>query len=136
MSIDLDQLGKKLHSKLDSGIGQLKTAQSHLADLQKETTAAIQSKLDKANQALAAKKQQAADAKEKVEAYLSNKTAETQAAVAEWKSSHDRKKLEKRAERAEQYAESCVEMALYYADTAEAAILEAVAARKDADEAG
>lgn len=30
MSIDFDHMGKKLHSKLDSGIGFLKTAKTHL----------------------------------------------------------------------------------------------------------
>ena len=54
-------------------------------------------------------------------------------AVAEWKANHDRKKLEKRAERAEKHAESCIELAFYYALAAQAAILEAAAARQDAD---
>ncbi len=136
MNIDFDQLGKKLHAKLDSGIDQLKTAKSHLADLQKETADAIQAKLNAAKQALENKEHEAAAAKSKMEEFLGNKTAQTQAVVAEWKTSKNHKKLEKRADRAEIYAESCVEMALYYADTAQVAILEAVAARKDANDAG
>jgi hypothetical protein len=59
----------------------------------------------------------------------------TEAAVAEWKASHDRKKLEKRAERTEKYADSCVDLALYYAAEAQVAILEAAAARQDANNA-
>ena len=49
-----------------------------------------------------------------------------------WKTNRDRKKLEKRAEK---NAEACIAVALYSAEEAEVAILEAVAARKDADEA-
>jgi hypothetical protein len=135
MDIDFDQLGKKLHAKLDSGVNQLKTAKTHLEDLQKETEAAIQTKLDAAKEALETKKQEAAAAMAKMEEFVETKKAETQAAVAEWKANHDRKKLEKRAERAGKYAESCVEMALYYAAESQVAILEAVAARKDADDA-
>jgi hypothetical protein len=63
------------------------------------------------------------------------KKAETQAAVAEWKENRDRKKLEKRAERAQKYAEACIAMALCAAEEAEVAILEAAAARRDADDA-
>ncbi|MBM1003820.1 MAG: hypothetical protein N839_0015595, partial [Desulfofustis sp. PB-SRB1] len=45
----------------------------------------------------------------------------------------DRQKLEKRAERAHNYAEARIAMALYSIEEAEVAILEAVAAQKDAD---
>ena len=69
------------------------------------------------------------------EAYIKTKTAETEAAVAEWKASHDSKKLEKRAERTEKYADSCVDLALYYAAEAQVAIFEAAAARQDSDDA-
>ena len=44
-------------------------------------------------------------------------------------------KLVKRAERAEKYAETCVDVALAAAAEAEEAILEALAARMDADNA-
>ncbi len=64
---------------------------------------------------------------------MEDKKAETQAAVVEWKANRDRKKLEKRAERAEKNAEACIAVALCSAEEAEVAILEAVAARKDAD---
>ena len=46
-----------------------------------------------------------------------------------------RKKLEKRAERAEKYADDCIEVASFSAAEAQVAILEAVAARRDADDA-
>ena len=60
-----------------------------------------------------------------MEEYVKGKAAETEEAVAEWKANHDRKKLEKRAERAEKHAASSIELALYYALAAQAAILEA-----------
>ena len=135
MNINLDELGKKLHAKLDRGIDQLKAAKAHLEDVHKETEAAIQAKLKAAEETLEAKKQEAAAAKAGMEEFVEVKKVETRAAVAEWKANRDSKKLKKRAERAEKYAESCVEMALYYAAESQVAILEAVAARKDADDA-
>ena len=134
MNFNIDEMGKKLHAKLDSGIDQLKAAKSHLEDFTKETEDAIQSKLDAAKETLEAKKQEASAAMARLEKLLEAKKTETQAAVAEWKANHDQKKLEKRAERAEKYADECVELALYYAAEAQVAILEAVAARTDADE--
>ena len=57
MNINLDELGKKLHDKLDSGIDQLKVAKAHLEDVEKETKGAIQTKLNAAKEILEAKKQ-------------------------------------------------------------------------------
>jgi CHASE3 domain sensor protein len=134
MNINLDELGKKLHAKLDRGIDQLKAAKAHLEDVHKETEAAIQAKLKAAQETLEAKKQEAAAAKARVEEIVESKKDETQAAVAEWKANRDRKKLEKRAERAQKYAEACIAVALDSAEEAEVAILEALAARRDADD--
>ena len=136
MNINIDEMGKKLHAKLDSGIDQLKAAKSHLEDFTKETEDAIQSKLDAAKEAVEEKKQEAATAKTKLEEYVEAKKDETTSAVSEWKANRDLKKLEKRAERAEKNADVCVELALYYAGEAQVAILEATAARIDADNAG
>ncbi len=119
--------------RLDSGIGQLKAAKSHLEDIQKETEAAIQTKLTAAKETVEAKKQEAATAKAGVEEFVEAKKAETQAAVEEWKANCNRKKLEKRAERAANHAEACVVVALCSAEEADVAILEAVAAQKDAE---
>jgi vacuolar-type H+-ATPase subunit I/STV1 len=136
MNINIDEMGKKLHAKLDSGIDQLKAAKSHLEDFTKETEDAIQSKLDAAKEAVEEKKQEAATAKTKLEEYVEAKKDETTAAVDGWKANRDLKKLEKRAERAEKNADVCVELALYYAGEAQVAILEATGARIDADNAG
>ena len=135
MSIDLYQFGKKLHTKLDNGIDQLKSAKAYLESLQKETEAAIQKRIKTAKTALEEKKKDVEAAKERLAEFVEDKTAETQATVSEWKTSRDRKKLEKRAERAQKRAEAFIALALYASEEAEVAILEAVAARKDADEA-
>ena len=135
MGIKLDEYGKRFHGKLDSGIDFLKTAKTHLEDFSKETGDSVKMKLNAAKETLEAKKHEATAAKEKTDAYIKTKKAETEAVVAEWKANHDSKKLEKRAERTESYADSCVDLALYYAAEAQVAILEAAAARQDVDDA-
>jgi hypothetical protein len=135
MAIDLNEMEKTLHAKLDSGMDQLKKAKVQVEDFYKETEANIQDKLASAEKTLDAKKQDAVAAKDRLEDYVSAKTSETKAAVAEWKATHDQKKLEKHAERAEKNAEDCIEIAMCAAAEAQVAILEAVAARKDAEDA-
>ena len=90
--------------------------------------------MNAAKESLEATKKKASAATARLEELVEAKKTETKAAVAEWKANHDQKKLEKRAEGAEKYADGCVELALYYAAEAQVAILEAVAARTDADE--
>lgn len=133
MDISLDEIGERLHGKIDSAIDGLKAAKTHLENVQKETEQAIQTKLAAAKENLEGKRQEIVAARASLEGLIKDKKAETEAAVAEWKAQHDRKKLEKRAERAEHYADACVEIALSAVVDAEIAILEAAAARKDAD---
>jgi hypothetical protein len=80
------------------------------------------------------KKQDAVAARTKLEELVEAKKDETKEMVTEWKTNHNQKKLEKRAARAEKYAEACVVMAQCTAEEAVVAILEAVAARQDADD--
>jgi hypothetical protein len=135
MSIDFHQVKKTLHAKLDNGIDQLKSAKIHLEDMENEAEASVKAKLSAAKEAVDAKKQDVSAAKARLEELVETKKSETKAAVAEWKTNHDLKKLEKRAERAEKDAEASVEVASFYTVEAQVAILEAVAARKDFDDA-
>ncbi len=135
MNINLDEIGKKLHEKIDSSINGLKSTKAYLENVQKETETAIQTRLNAARDTVEGKKQEAAAAKASLEGLIEEKKTETEAAVAEWKANHDRKKLEKRADRAEKYADLCVELVMSATVEAEIAILEAAAARKDADNA-
>jgi len=135
MGINLDKLGKKLHKNLDSGIEKLKSAQSSLENVGKETESAVHTKMEAAKKSLEAKKDEAVASKDRFEKFLEEKKSETTSAVNDWKVKHDIKKLEKRAEKAEKHAESAISLALYYAEEAEVAIWEAVAARLDVDAA-
>jgi len=134
MSINLDALSGKLHAKIDGSIEQLKSTKAHLANIQKETGTAIQAKLDAAKEAVEAKKGQAEAAVKNLEELVDSKKAESKELVADWKANREQKKLEKRAKRAEKYAEICIELAIFATEKADLAILEAVAAQKDAED--
>jgi hypothetical protein len=45
MNMNLDELGKKLHGKIDNGINHLKTAKDHLENVKMEAETAIQTNL-------------------------------------------------------------------------------------------
>ena len=117
------------------GLEKLKAMKAHLETASKETEAAINTKLSDTKAVLEEKKQTCADAKKRLQELVEDKKTETKEAIADWKATLNSKKLQMRAERTKKYAESCVEIALYAALEAEKAILEAVAARKDADRA-
>ena len=134
MQVDIDELGKRLHAKLDHGIDRLKTVQAHLESLHKETETTIQAKLSAARETLVALKQEAAAGKAALEKFVEDTKVETHAAVAEWKAKRDRQKLEKRSERTRKYAEASIAVALCAVQEAEVAVLEAVAARRDVDD--
>ncbi|MGI9570944.1 MAG: hypothetical protein ACR2PH_14695, partial [Desulfobulbia bacterium] len=115
MGINLDELGKKLHKNLDSGIEKLKSAQSSLMSVEKETESAVHAKMETAKKSLEEKKEEAAATKDRFEKFLEEKKSETTSAVSDWKAKHEVKKLEKRADKVEKYAESAISLALYYA---------------------
>ena len=71
-----------------------------------------------------------ADAKKRIE----EKKAETSSKIDEWKANRDQRKLEKRADRSEDYAAVCIVIAANSVAEAELATLEAIEARLLAEE--
>lgn len=94
---------------------------------------ALRKKLDQAARKVESQKQAVVRAKNNVQNWFEQKKVEAQATVDEWKSNHEAKKLAHRADRAEEYAAAAMLMAQASIDEAEHAVLEAIAARLDAD---
>ena len=132
MNISRNEVTKNLHAKLDESLCALKATKNHLESYQKATEAAVNVQLKMAKTALKEKKQKIDASKARFEELIEAKKEESVAAVAEWKAKRNQQKLEKRVERAEQYADACVTLAMYYSAEAELAILEAITARQDA----
>jgi hypothetical protein len=127
----IDELGEKLHTRLDKGLEQLKIMKVHLEKAPKDAEAAVTTKLDAVKLALKEKKQECEAARERLHEMIQDKKTETRDSIADWKATLNHKKLEKRALRAEKLAGIRVEVALYAVLEAEEAILEAISARKE-----
>lgn len=99
------------------------------------TTAAIDEEVQSARDALSRIKDDADAARARMRAQLHEKKSETEDVVAEWKRKRQRDKLERRAEDAEAYAAWAVMAATASIDEAALSVLQAVAARLDAERA-
>jgi hypothetical protein len=92
-------------------------------------------KLDEAKASLAAKKQEFDEYRAKLKIQFESKESEVQSSVDEWKASREVKKLENRAEKAEDRATTSVYMAMAMMEEAEEATLTAICNRMDAEAA-
>ena len=131
MNEKMEALRNKLPGKLDSGIDNLETVQKQLSSQMMEAEDAVRSRLDEAKTEAESLKQKLIDKKNRLKELTEEKMQETEADIAGWKAGRELKKLEKRAERAEQYAENCIEVALCAIAEADEAVLEAICARMD-----
>lgn len=119
----------------------LKSAESYLTETKDHLTAAVKESADeletRAKNALArleAKREQAASAKQKVLHYLEEKKDELIAKLEDWRVDREIEKLEKAADAKEEHAVNAVITAAYALLEAEAAVLDALKARKIAVE--
>ena len=124
-----DGLRERLNA-LERGIQSVKT---NVQALPAKAEKALREKLDDVRTKLQAQKERVEKARLDLKARADQKVAETMEAINEWKAKREVRKLNARAERAEAYAEAAMVLALASIDEAEEAVLDAVAARKDAD---
>ena len=129
MSQKIDNLRTSLQTKLNAISDQLNTVKTNLENYSNEVESSIHTKLDAAKAQLEAKKQEIINAKTKLAERVEAKEAE----IEEWKAKREHEKLVARADRAEDYAATAIIIALAAVEEAEIAILEAVAARIDAE---
>ena len=122
-----------LHARIDAVGKHLKGAMDELESGAKDTQATLNAKLEGAKAKAAEMKADGEAAKVRLQELAEAKKADLEGQVADWKAKHQKDKLNKRAERAEKYAETYVAVALASAAEAEEAILDALAARMDAD---
>jgi chromosome segregation ATPase len=135
MSTAIDNFTSQLHDNLTAVEDRAKLLKHNIKSAAKKNQADIQSKLDEAKASLAAKKQEFDDYRAKLKTQFEDKESEVQSSVDEWKASREVKKLEHRAEKAEDYASTSVFLALAMMEEAEAATLTAICDRMDAEAA-
>ncbi len=135
MGEKIDEFSKKLRDDLTAADNRLQDLKGQVENANQETREAIQAKLDQAKANLDEQKRKAEDRQQRIKSYLDDKVTETQHDINDWKTKREIKKLERRAERREGYAADTVLIAMAAIDEANFAVLEALEARFDAEDA-
>jgi len=135
MGEKIDEFCNELRDDLTAADSRLQGLKGQVENANRETREAIQAKLDQAKADLDEHKRKAEDRQQRIKSYLDDKVAETQHDINDWKTKREIKKLERRAERRESYASDTVLIAMVAIDEANFAVLEALEARLDAEDA-
>jgi ABC-type transporter Mla subunit MlaD len=135
MSTAIDNFTNQLHDNLEAVEDRAKSLNQSIKSVTKKNQAEIQSKLDEAQSSLAAKKQEFDEYRAKLQTQFEDKEADVKSSVDEWKANREVKKLEHRAEQAEDYAATSVYVAMAMMAAAEEATLTAICNRMDAEAA-
>jgi hypothetical protein len=131
----IDKLCDDLKDRLN-GIDQRLTQMKDKLDAsRKEDEAAFRANIEEARRGLEGQRKEHEDARSRFKARVEAKQAEVKSKIDEWKKGRETKKLVDRADAAEQYACAAVDVAQSWVREAEVAILEAVDARMDAEDA-
>lgn len=134
MSKKVDEFCEKLRHDLTSVEDRLSQIKQQIDRSGKETRSAIEAKLGEAKAKVEAQKKEADEALAKVKSRIEEKKSETHEKIEEWKTNRELHKLEKRADRAEEYAAACIIVAADSVTEADLATLEAFDARMLAEE--
>jgi len=130
-----DSLKQKLSEHIDAAKTKLDAMKKDLMGMHEEDMQALQEHREEIRQRLDEQKERASKMKADIANWNKEKVAHTQEAIGSWRKQREIDKLLNRAERAEDYAVDMVTAAAYDFDEAEQAILEAVVARVDANQA-
>jgi hypothetical protein len=133
MGEKIDQFCNELREELTAADNRLQYLKVQVENANRETRNAIQAKLDQAKADLEEQQRKAEDRRHEVRRYFEEKVAEAEHDIG--KKRREVKELEKHAQRRERYAADTVLFAMASIDEATVAILEALAARLDVEDA-
>jgi len=134
MSEKIDQFCNDLRERLAGVDERVKNFKKSVDSANAKAKADIQARLDKISAGFEERKLKAKEVHDRLQADLDEKKSETETKIEEWKQQRNVKKLEKRAQRAENYAVKRAWLALLAVEEAEYSALEALSARIEADE--
>jgi hypothetical protein len=129
MSNELDRFCDSVHEKLETLQGRMDSLKLNIGT----TWHSLQMKLDEVRRKGKKSKQKIAEARINLEAWVNEDAAEAKSTVIQWIEEHERQKLVSRAQKAEDRACAAIMIAQASIDDAELMILEAIAARLDAE---
>ena len=135
MSATVETFCDTLRDRLNSVEKRIQTAKRNVQSLADEGEKAVRQKCDELQRKAQAEKNRIERLRGSLNSKAQQKIAETKEVVNGWKAKNETRMLNARADRAEAYAADAIEFSLAAIDEAEGAILDAVVARMDADEA-
>ena len=136
MSTIIEKFAKQLHDNLEMVEERVKSLRDNIQSVPKQPHIEIQSKLDQAKANLSNKKRELVGYRAKLQIQFEEKESELNSNVEEWKSWREISQMEIQADNAENYAAKATYLAIATMEEAEKAILEAIAARLDAEITG
>jgi len=136
MSDTQESSKQKLSQEIDAAKGKLEALKRDVARMHEEDKAAVRERQTEIRAHLDQQNARAQELQAKIKKWKNEKKQHTTEAIATWKQRRDLAKLQKRAERAEDYAIDMVTVAAADFEEAEAAVYDAIAARFEAEEAG
>jgi hypothetical protein len=130
-----DELKQKLAQQIDAARNRLESLKRDIVSLREQDVELLREKRDELRARIDRQQDRVRRAQEDIAAWKAEKIAHTQEAIASWRQGRELQKLQNRAERAEDYALRMVSLAAIDFEEAEQAILEAMAARYEAEAA-
>ncbi len=135
MSATVDEFCDVLRDRLNAIEQRFDSVKADMHSMPEQAEKPLRDKLDEIRSHLQAQKERIEQTRIDLKVRAHQKMVETKEAVSEWKAKRESRKLKARADRAEAYAADCIANALASIDEAEEAVLNAVLARIDADQA-
>jgi hypothetical protein len=130
-----EDLKQKLNQQIDAARGKLDALKKDVVSLHEGDMETVREKQDEMRVRLERQKDQARELQDAIAKWKQEKIAHTKEAVASWRQRRELAKLRDRAEQAEDFAVRMVNMAAIDFEEAQQAVLDAVAARFDAESA-
>jgi uncharacterized phage infection (PIP) family protein YhgE len=133
MSERINKFCQNLQTRLNDLESRTLALKERLKSAPKQAEEELHGQIARLQERIDSQKKAANKARADIENWFEQKKAEGKATVEQWKEKHEANKLARRADRAEEYAAAAVLVALACVDEAEQAVLEAIAARLDAE---
>jgi len=132
---DTESAKQKLSQEIDAAKTKLEGLKRDLAAIHAEDKATLRERQAEIRAHLDKERARAQELQAKMASWKNEKTQHTAEAIAGWKQRREVAKLQRRAERAEDYAIDAVTFAAADFEEAEAAVYDALTARFEAEEA-
>ena len=133
MSERINKFCQTLQTRLNDLESRTLALSARLKSAPKQAEEELHGQIARLQEKIDSQKKAASKARAEMQNWFEQKKAEGKATVEQWKEKHEVNKLGRRADRAEEYALAAILIASASVDEAEHAVLEAVAARMEAE---